>query len=495
MRRRLAAIATTMFLGGWLLPFGIDPPGWVDPFVVLGKMMLFIFFFIWVRATLPRLRYDQLMSFGWKVLLPLATPQRPRDRDRRGGDRLIDALPWDPGRRRASRSCARPSPGGAGGAYRAFGETLRGLKTTFARIVEGADDDPVPRGEGPGLPALPRAPPAAPLRGHGPGEVRRLLAVRRRLPGRLHPRRRRREHAREPRVAPASATPRSTRSTCRAASSAATARSRARSTRSRWATTTRCPTTTAPTSSSPRRCCSPSRFERTPLRARGRVASGAAMAAVFFFIAAHRRHRRRRSASSTLRNPFYAVLALVFHLLSLAALFLLLRAEFVAAAQVVVYAGAVMVLYVFVVAYVGGAGRPSLRRAGGPRPARGRRRLRAGRCSSSCHRDARLGPEGDRLRGRALPRRLRPPGADRRAAADEVPAALRGRVVPAARSPPSAPSCWPAGAAGLESEDEERRRLRIADLVRRAAGHGHDGRGRRRRAGRAGATATPSAGR
>ena len=56
----------------------------------------------------------------------------------------------------------------------------------------------------------------------------------------------------------------------------------------------------------------------------------------------------------SLQNPFYSVLALVFHLLSLAALFLLLRAEFVAAAQVIVYAGAVMVLYVFVVAYVGG---------------------------------------------------------------------------------------------------------------------------------------------
>ena len=59
-----------------------------------------------------------------------------------------------------------------------------------------------------------------------------------------------------------------------------------------------------------------------------------------------------------LRNPFYSVLALVFHLLSLAALFLLLRAEFVAAAQVIVYAGAVMVLYVFVVAYIGGADQP-----------------------------------------------------------------------------------------------------------------------------------------
>src|SRR3712207_1047623 len=67
----------------------------------------------------------------------------------------------------------------------------------------------------------------------------------------------------------------------------------------------------------------------------------------------------------TLRNPFYSVLALVCHLLALAALFLLLRAEFVAAAQVIVYAGAVMVLYLFVVAYVGGADEP-LRPAGSP---------------------------------------------------------------------------------------------------------------------------------
>src|ERR687893_3276668 len=64
------------------------------------------------------------------------------------------------------------------------------------------------------------------------------------------------------------------------------------------------------------------------------------------------------------RNPFYSVLALVSHLLCLAALFLLLNAEFVAAAQVVVYAGAVMVLYVFVVAYVGGQDEPLGPRAG-----------------------------------------------------------------------------------------------------------------------------------
>ena len=69
----LAGVATTIFLGGWLLPFGIHPPGWVDPIVVVAKMMIFITLFIWIRFTLPRLRYDQLMAFGWKVLLPVAT--------------------------------------------------------------------------------------------------------------------------------------------------------------------------------------------------------------------------------------------------------------------------------------------------------------------------------------------------------------------------------------------------------------------------------------
>ena len=69
----VSAIAVTVFFGGWMMPFGIHPPGWVDPIVVFAKMMGFMTFFIWIRATLPRLRYDQLMSFGWKILLPLAT--------------------------------------------------------------------------------------------------------------------------------------------------------------------------------------------------------------------------------------------------------------------------------------------------------------------------------------------------------------------------------------------------------------------------------------
>ena len=77
------------------------------------------------------------------------------------------------------------------------------------------------------------------------------------------------------------------------------------------------------------------------------------MAEFFFFFAAI---GAVGGAAGTvmLRDAFYSVLALVTHLIFLAMLFLLLRAEFVAAAQVIVYAGAVMVLYVFVVGYVGG---------------------------------------------------------------------------------------------------------------------------------------------
>jgi NADH-quinone oxidoreductase subunit H len=65
----VSGIAAAFFLGGWMGP----GPGWLDPIWMIAKIMALIFVFIWVRATLPRLRYDQLMSLGWKVLLPLAT--------------------------------------------------------------------------------------------------------------------------------------------------------------------------------------------------------------------------------------------------------------------------------------------------------------------------------------------------------------------------------------------------------------------------------------
>jgi NADH-quinone oxidoreductase subunit H len=65
----VSGIAAAMFLGGWMGP----GPSFLDPIWMLAKMFVLVFLFIWIRATLPRLRYDQLMTLGWKVLLPLAT--------------------------------------------------------------------------------------------------------------------------------------------------------------------------------------------------------------------------------------------------------------------------------------------------------------------------------------------------------------------------------------------------------------------------------------
>jgi NADH-quinone oxidoreductase subunit H len=65
----VSAIAAAAFLGGYMGP----GPGWLDPIWMLLKIFVLILIFIWVRATVPRVRYDQLMSLGWKILLPLAT--------------------------------------------------------------------------------------------------------------------------------------------------------------------------------------------------------------------------------------------------------------------------------------------------------------------------------------------------------------------------------------------------------------------------------------
>jgi NADH-quinone oxidoreductase subunit H len=68
----LSGLCVTLFLGGWHGP-GWDGPTWLAPLWFLVKLALLLYLFIWMRTTLPRLRYDQLMRFGWKVLLPVAT--------------------------------------------------------------------------------------------------------------------------------------------------------------------------------------------------------------------------------------------------------------------------------------------------------------------------------------------------------------------------------------------------------------------------------------
>ncbi|HEY3870746.1 MAG TPA: NADH-quinone oxidoreductase subunit NuoH [Actinocrinis sp.] len=71
----VSALAVTMFFGGWRAPWPFAlwhgaNSGWYPMIWMLVKIMLFVFVFIWLRGTLPRLRYDQFMSFGWKVLIP-----------------------------------------------------------------------------------------------------------------------------------------------------------------------------------------------------------------------------------------------------------------------------------------------------------------------------------------------------------------------------------------------------------------------------------------
>jgi len=74
----VSALATTLFLGGWRAPFPISTlwpganSGWWPLLWFLAKVVLGIFVFVWLRGTLPRLRYDQFMAFGWKVLVPFA---------------------------------------------------------------------------------------------------------------------------------------------------------------------------------------------------------------------------------------------------------------------------------------------------------------------------------------------------------------------------------------------------------------------------------------
>ena len=163
----LSGLCVTLFFGGWLGPWDSDSLG---PLWFLIKVLIVIFIFIWIRTTLPRLRYDQLMAFGWKVLLPVAT---------------INALV----------TAALVVAHCESSAVRLF----QGLRGHAEAHLQEADHAAVPRVQAAGVPAVPRPTPSLATRERA-GEVRRLLALRGRLPRGLHPRDRRGEHGRAPRV-------------------------------------------------------------------------------------------------------------------------------------------------------------------------------------------------------------------------------------------------------------------------------------------------------
>jgi NADH-quinone oxidoreductase subunit H len=69
----MSGMTTILFLGGWLPPLDIEPLNWIPgPIWFAAKIAFCLFIFVWVRATFPRYRYDQLMRLGWKVFLPIS---------------------------------------------------------------------------------------------------------------------------------------------------------------------------------------------------------------------------------------------------------------------------------------------------------------------------------------------------------------------------------------------------------------------------------------
>ena len=242
----VSAVATTLFLGGWQPPpipglSGLDH-GWFPILWFVIKLLAFLFVFIWLRGTLPRLRYDQFMSFGWKVLIPAgvvwvmaiatlrvyqehvtdrtpwivgfgivfgillivalidpgaAKQQRLAEEEeqrRRETAPSLDRIPWPPppaavsskqsGQVRETHTARRLR-----GARFAQGDlshgdvrSRQGVRCHLLDDVQEADHRAVPRGQEGDRAALPRPAPAQPASGRA-GEVRRLRAVRLGLSG------------------------------------------------------------------------------------------------------------------------------------------------------------------------------------------------------------------------------------------------------------------------------------------------------------------------
>ena len=142
----LTALCVTLFLGGWHGPW-LPGPIWF-----LIKLFILLFVFIWVRTTVPRLRYDQLMRFGWKVLLPSrpSTPSSPRSSWWRSMRVRLLAARAHASRRGVVRPAAVLHP--------------EGLRRHLPADLPEADHAAVPGVQARRLPALPRPAHAAPAR-------------------------------------------------------------------------------------------------------------------------------------------------------------------------------------------------------------------------------------------------------------------------------------------------------------------------------------------
>ena len=192
----VSAIAVTFFLGGWMGP----GPGWLDPvWLIVQDAGADLLLHLGPRdAAAPALRPADEPRLEDHAAA--GDPERPRHRGPGDGALMEAKLNTEQGRLGA---VPLPRLGRRDlGPARARARRRRRRRSHLRRHAEGAahdlrphhrgpDHDPVPRGEDAGLSALPRPPQAPPLRGHRAREVRRLLALRSRLPGRLHPRRRR----------------------------------------------------------------------------------------------------------------------------------------------------------------------------------------------------------------------------------------------------------------------------------------------------------------